>query len=189
MPNSRIEAATIINEELLESLGAWTTNGNNLLGGGGQLLGSNDFFGFNFITNGIVRGGFRNTGEFFLAEGSLNPQTQNVSLVRTQTTMDNNPQTIFSFNLLDERVFRFNASIVFTTNDNLSWGSLDRSITARRVAALAENTQETSSYTEREGNTSIDAFWERSGNLVELKVRGLNGQNVFFTGFINYFGV
>jgi hypothetical protein len=188
MPNSRMEIATVLNDDVLEALGAWTTDGNLLIGGGGQLLGSRDFFGFNFITNNIVRGGFRDTGEFFLAEGSLNPQSQYIHQVKNAETNNNTPLTVFQFNIPDNRVFKFHADINFITEDGLTWGNLERKITARREGALADSSKETFNYTERFGDTSIDAYWERSGNLVELKVRGVTGQPTFFSAFIKYFG-
>lgn len=188
MPNSRIEAANLINDDILETLGAWTTDGNLLIGGGGNLLGSNDFFGFNFITSGIVRGGFTASGEFFISEGSVNPHTRRHQLIRTGESINNTPITLYSFNLLDDRVFKFHADVNFITEDGLSWGNVERRITARREGSLVNNTKETFSYTERKGDTSINAYWERSGNLMELKVKGVSGQTTFFSTYINYFG-
>ncbi len=188
MPNSRIESAFSLSQDDIKAIGAWTTDGNNLLAGGGQLLGSLDFFGFNFITNGIVRGGFKDTGEFFVSEGNTNTPTRFHHLVRTLNTFNNSAQTIFSFNLLDNRVFKFHADVNFITEDGLTWGNVERRITARREGALANNTKETFSYTEKEGDTSVNAYWIRSGNLMELKVKGIIGQQTFFSTYINYFG-
>lgn len=188
MPNSRIETAFFIDDNVLEKAGAWTTNGNHLLGGGGQILGSLDFFGWNMITNGEVRGGFTNDGQFFLSEGNLNSPTRRFHLIRAIETVNNTPVTIFSFNILDNRVFKFHGDINFITEDGLSWGNVERKVLARREGALVDNTQETTNYTERVGNQSIDAYWKRSGNLMELKVVGVAGQITYFNSFINYFG-
>jgi len=188
MPNSRIESAFLLDDNILETLGAWTTDGNNLVGGGGNLLGSNDFFGFNFITNGIVRGGFRDSGEFFLSEGSLNPQSNYIHRIRNEETNTNVPVTLFSFNIPDNRVFKFHADVNFITEDGLTWGNFERKITARREGILADNSKETFNYTERFGDTSTNAYWERSGNLVELKIKGVTGQPTFFSAMIKYFG-
>lgn len=188
MPNSRIEAAPFLNDDIIEAAGAWTTNGNNLLGGGGDKLGSLDFVGWNMITSGNVRAGFTNDGQFFLSEGNLNTQSRRYNLIRTAETNNNTPITIYSFNIPDNRVFKFSADVNFITDNGLNWGNVERKVTARREGSLVDNSKESTDYTERFGNKSIDAYWERSGNLMELKVKGLIGQITYFSSYINYFG-
>jgi hypothetical protein len=188
MPNSRIEAAFFLDDNILEKAGAWTTNGNTLLAGGGDVLGSLDFVGWKMVTSGAIRAGFTNDGQFYLSEGNLNAHSRRYHLIRTQESINNTPLTIFSFNIPDNRVFKFSADVNFITDDGLSWGNVERKMTSRREGALVDNSKETTEYTERFGNKSIEAYWERSGNLMELKVKGLNGQATYFSSYINYFG-
>ena len=189
MPNSRIEASNFLSDDQLELLGAWTTNGNNLLGGGGSLLGSNDDFGWFFITNGIRRGGFFNSGEFFLSINGLNPDHRAVFKPLRFQTVDDSDQVAFSFNIPDLTVYNFNVGVQFRNQDGDSWGRLQRMFTVNREGAVVTSSDQTFPETERFNSDEVNARWTVNGTTIELLVNGLNAENLIWTGLVRYQGV
>lgn len=189
MPNSRIEASNTLNDDQLELLGAWTTNGNNLLGGGGGLLGSNDNFGFFFITNGIERAGFFNTGEFFLADSAFNPNHRAVFKPLRFQTIDELDQVVFSFSMPTDTVYNFNIGVQFRNEDGANWGRLQRSVTANRVGGVVTLSLETFPETERFNAATSNVRWVLSGTTVQLVVNGLSGTSLIWSGLVKYQGV
>ena len=188
MPNSRIEAATFLSDEQLELLGAWTTDGNNLLGGGGDLLGSNDNFGWFFITNSIRRGGFFNTGEFFLSTDGLNPDHRAVFKPLRFSTSDETDQTKFTFTIPDNTVYNFNVGLQFRNQAGTSWGRLQRLITVNREGITVTNSDMTYPETERFNADGSNVRWNINGNDIEMIVNGLIAQDLIWTGLIRYQG-
>lgn len=188
MPNSRIEAATFLSDDALELLGAWTTDGNNLLGGGGDLIGSTDNFGFFFLTNSIRRGGFLNSGEFFLATNGSNPDQRAVFKPLRFTTDDETDQVKFSFTIPDNTVYNFNVGVQFRNANGTSWGRLQRSFTVNREGVLISNTDLTYPETERFNANGTKTQWIVNGNDVELVVNGLIAEDLIWTGLVRYQG-
>ena len=189
MPNSRIETSNFLSDDQLELLGAWTTSGNTLQGGGGDELGSNDNFGWFFITNSIKRGGFFNSGEFFLSQNGSNPDHRRVSKVLRFQTLDDSDQVEFTFNMPDKTVYHFDATFNYRNQDGTIWGRLRRSILVNREGAILNISPQTFLETERFGNFDTDMNFLINGTTVELTFNGVDATNLIWTGLVRYQGV
>lgn len=188
MPNSRIEAAFFVSDEIIEALGAWTTDGNNLIGGGGDLIGSIDDFGFFFLTNSVRRGGFLNTGELFLQQSQANLDHRNVwKVVRTETNdaLDTNA---FTFSMPSNTTYKFSASVQYRGDAGTDWGGFERKVMAHRDGGTSL-TEQTFPFTEREGDSGTNARWTVSSNDVSLTLNGIAATNVVWSVIIQYQGI
>lgn len=183
MPNSRIEAAFRLTTDVIEALGAWTTDGNNLGAGGGDLLGSLDNYPFYFITNGIKRGGFQNTGEFFLTTNNLNPESNHRFKTFRLQTNDDIETVAFSFSLADKTTYFMNAEVVYQASGSAAYGALERKICYNRNGTSTIN-KEHSTYTDRVGNLTTNMRWRLTGNTAELVVKGIAATNLIWSGMI-----
>ena len=189
MPNSRLEVSPIITPEIIEALGVWMTTGNNLLAGGGQILGSKDNFGYFFIANDVKIGGFFNSGEFFLSQDELNPDHRAVFKTIKFETNDDTDQNPFIFTLPNKTIYNFKIGLQFRSANGASWGRLVRTVSANREAGLMDITKNTYPESERVGANNVETVWEKNGLTVRLKVNGLPATNLKWSGLIQYQGI
>ncbi len=189
MPNSRIETAFFLTEDDIELLGAWTTNGNNLLGGGGDKLGSLDNFGFEFITSGIRRGGFLDSGEFYLQQNGANLNSKYVKKPIRFITSDELDFNAFSFLIPDNTTYKFNVELQYRQSGGNIWGGFERKILVNRAGILSTKTLETMPFTERVNSIDTNIEWILNGNTIELNVNGISSSNLVWSGLISYQGI
>lgn len=189
MPNSRIESSGIWSEDQLELLGAWVTDGNNLLAGGGNVLGSNDNFPFYFITNGQRRGGFNELGEFFLCDNPSSFESFLRERVKKIETISDEENVIFSIYIPNDTVMNFFSKVIYLTKDALSFGTIGRDVTCLRKGNVITFTGETMPITERKGNQTTKTFFRANGNAVELVVKGILGTSLKVSGQLKYQGI
>jgi hypothetical protein len=189
MPNSRIEAAFTLTDDIIETLGAWTTDGNALGVGGDNLLGSTDNFEFFFITNGIRRAGFLANGYRFLQT----PGTSTGGHARyreltfeTQTT-DATETVVFSHAIADNTNYRYQAHTQFLSQDNSEYGGFQRSIIARRLTSTTLGKEHAHFTDVTDLNTR--SFWRVQTNVMQFVVQGLAATTINWSGMITFQGV
>lgn len=189
MPNSRLEVAPNLNGEIIEAAGGWVTTGNQLGLGGGSKLGSVDNFGFDLIVNGVTKGGLQDDGSFFISETQFFTDTNYRHLIRTVTTPDDTPTTLYSFPMPDQRAYAFRFNLIYIANDNSSHGMLERTVMLLRNGANLTLSKETFHKTERVGNQSINANFKLQGNNLLIEAVGDSAKDIKFSSLINYHGV
>jgi hypothetical protein len=189
MPNSRIESSGLWSEDQLELLGAWTTDGNNLLSGGGQVLGSLDNFPFYFITNGLRRGGWSESGEFFLCDSFSSPDSYLREKVKKIETLSDEESVAYSIYMPDDTMMNFSFKVLYLNKDGSSFGTLGRDITALRKGSSINFSSETYSVSERKGNKETKTFVRQNGNLVEFGVKGIQATSLKWSCQFKYQGI
>lgn len=189
MPNSRVEIAAAINSDDIENAGGWLTTGNNLGAGGGDRIGSKDNFRWKFITNNIVRGGWDTDGSLYIVENETFPDRELHTLMRSASTNSLTPETLFSFNIPDRRIYSITFDIVYLNELNTNFGRISRSVSFHRDGGALSLSKETSEITEKYGNKGIDANFINLGNELQIQVQGLSGDNIKFSGMIKYHGL
>ena len=187
MPNSRISTDNEFTIDELDLLGAWVTNGNSLIGGGGNLLGSTDNFGFFFLTNNVIRGGYKNTGERFLRNDSSETYSEYKETTRKLITNDNLEECIFKFFIPTNTIHKFTVNINFLSEDLETWGNFERKITILKTPTEIKMSRPTYIYSEST-NHDIKVYYKVVGDELRFYVNGLPSKKVTWTSYINYFG-
>lgn len=189
MPNSRIESSGLWSEDQLELLGAWTTDGNNLLSGGGQVLGSLDNFPFFFITNGLRRGGWSESGEFFLCDSYSSPDSFLREKVKKIETLSDEESVAYAIYVPDDTMMNFSFKVLYLSKDGSSFGTLGKDVSCLRKGDTISFSSETNQVTERKGSKVTNSFIRKNGNLVEFVVKGINGQSLKWSCQFKYQGI
>lgn len=187
MPNSRIETGGITQEQL-ESIGGWTTDGNELFAGGGNLLGSTDNFNWYYITNNIRRGGWSTTGERLLIPDINEGDSWFREIPKRKQTFDDFTDYIFRFFMPDNTLYKFSININFVDETKTNWGNFERKITVLRENGNMHLSRVTFPYTETT-NKAIEGYWTNFGNEVRFNIKGLALNTITWTAYVNYFGV
>jgi hypothetical protein len=188
MPNSRIESSGIWSEDQLELLGAWTTDGNNLLSGGGNIIGSLDNFPFYFVTNGLRRASFNELGELCLIDSPSNFSSFKREKVKTCETNSDEEVVIHSIYLPDDTLMNFSSKVLYLDRNGISFGTLARDISVLRKGTNMIFSKPTFPITERNGEKASNLSYRQNGSSVEIVVKGILSTNLKWSGQFNYQG-
>lgn len=186
MPNSRIESSGIT-PQLLDVLGAWTTDGNPIGAGGGNLLGSTDNFGWYFITNNVRRGGWSQTGERLLFVDGVNPNEYFRELPLTKKTYDDFEDYMFRTYLADNTLNRYIIDVMFSSLDGTTHGTFRREIMGLTIGGVSSLLKETTPHT-LINDKRIKVGFKLFGRELRFNIKGLNKQ-INWSGKITYQGV
>jgi hypothetical protein len=189
MPNSRIETSGLWSKKQLELFDIWTTDGNALISGGGNVLGSTDNYPFFFITNGLKRAGFNEAGEFLLCDYLATPETYLKEKVKKIETQSDEEVIPFSIYVPDDTLINFSVKMIYLNKDGSNYGTIARDITCLRKGSTIIFTGETNIITERIGNKSTSLFFRQNVNAVEIVIKGITGLSLKWSSQLKYQGI
>lgn len=169
------------------STGFWSVAGNT---GAGLQLGTLGAADFEFITDSIARGGFLASGARFLrSHGPSYANSEVIELTLVGLTLDDTPTTIFTLTSALQTHWKLNAEVQGRSQDGTSHAAFERKVMARRELAAIERGLVHSAFTDL-SDGSMALTWEvGSASELHLRVKGLPGKTMFWTGNIRLQGV
>jgi len=166
------------------SANAWDIFGN---AGGGLVLGTTTADDWFLIAGGITRGGFESTGEFFLKTHTAYANSEDFKKTNGVSTTDATPTTIFAIAVTDQTSNYATVKIQMRQDTGANRAAFERKFLYYREGAGAVLSSKVH-YTFTDKTDVYDVTISPSGNNIIVQVVGIAGQNLYWTGNIEYQG-
>lgn len=164
---------------------AWDVFGN---AGGGLVHGTTTADDWFFISGGVERGGFKAGGEFFIKTHINYTNSENNYKTNGILTTDNTPTTLFSIPVTDQMNNFATVKIQMRQDTGANRAAFERKFMYYREGAGAQLSSKVHTIFTDKTNGGYDVNILPSGNNILVQVVGLIGQNLYWTGNIEYQG-
>lgn len=161
----------------------WSTSGNS---GSGLILGTSSNDDWSFISNALVRGGFKASGEMFLKTHALFSGSEKVNLTSAVQTIGATPTSIFILNVPSSFSGRLTCSVQGRKDDGTQRSAFERSALFYREGASASLSSKVHTQFTDKSQAIYDLTMVASGSTIIAKVTGKAGETINWSGSFEY---
>jgi len=167
------------------SANSWLLTGNT---GAGFVLGTNSADDWTFISGGLSRGGFKASGEFYIKTHTAYTSSEDFKKTNGVSTTDATPTTIFTLAVIDQTSNYATVKIQMRQDTGVNRAAFERKFLYYREGGGAVVGPKVHYIFTDKTLGGYNVTISPSGNNILVQVVGLAGQNLYWTGTIEYQG-